>query len=98
MCLGKQLSSDQGSQFPFHFDLDAFPRPLGVDDNAVHKRAEIAHQRPTVVFCAGVISHRFGKLIDRLDIAIEGRWGLLQAQLAPPQPAISCVYRKPYRS
>src|SRR5579872_6516245 len=69
--LWEQLSSDQCGQLDL--DLEAFPRSLRVNRDAVYKRPEIVDQRTAVVLCAGVAGHRLGKRVDGLDVAVQGR-------------------------
>jgi 2-methylcitrate dehydratase PrpD len=57
--LWKDTSAHQCGQFPFHLDLEALPSSLRVDDDAVHKRPEIVHQRSAVVLCDGMICYRY---------------------------------------
>ena len=40
----------------------------------MHKRPEIADQRPSVVLRASVAGHRLGKGVNGLDVAVQGRW------------------------
>ncbi|KRQ02046.1 hypothetical protein [Bradyrhizobium manausense] len=69
--LRKEPSADQCGQLSLDLDLEAFPRALGVDNDAVHKRPEVSDQRAAVVLRACVACDRVGKRIDGLDVAVQ---------------------------
>ncbi len=69
--LRKEPAADQCGQLSLHFDLEALPRVLRVDDDTVHKRPEVRDQGAAVVLRACVASYRAGKCIDGLDVAVQ---------------------------
>lgn len=69
--LWKDPSADQCGQLSLDLDLEAFPRAIRVDNDAVHKRPEVGDQRAAIVFRACVACYCVGKSIVGFDVAFQ---------------------------
>jgi hypothetical protein len=59
--LRKDPSAYQRGQLSFHFDLEALPWSLRVDDDVLRKRPEIVDREPRLSSAAGMAGHRLGE-------------------------------------